>query len=289
MNDLHTTTSIEPPSPRSAPRKTRVWPIVAVIIVAILGLVALQGYDALKGTGPGTNVNLLSDDTSIPITTEEVKYSGEITGYFAAPQAAGAYPGVVMIHEWWGLNENIKQMARELSGEGYVVLAVDLFGGRVATTSIEARELTGSLNQVLAIENLRNAVKFLRERGAARVASLGWCFGGGQSLQLALSGEQLQGTIIYYGNLVTDESQLSKISWPVLGIFGDQDTSIPVAEVQEFSRTLNALAIPNSVHVYPGVGHAFANPSGAGYAPAETIDAWAKTLEFLEENLRDAA
>ena len=105
-------------------------------------------------------------------------------------------------------------------------------------------------------------------------------------MQLAVSGEQLDATVIYYGSLVTDSAKLAAISWPVLGVFGDQDRSIPVDTVQAFDRALDGLNVVNEIHLYPGVGHAFANPSGANYAPAETKDAWEKTLAFLNANLK---
>jgi carboxymethylenebutenolidase len=142
------------------------------------------------------------------------------------------------------------------------------------------------LDQEKALENLKFAASYLREYGANEVASLGWCFGGGQSLQLSLSGENLDATVIYYGNLITDESELSGINWPVLGIFGDQDTSIPVDDVKAFESALNNQDIENEIYVYPGVGHAFANPTGANYAPSETKDAWEKTISFLEKHLK---
>jgi carboxymethylenebutenolidase len=121
---------------------------------------------------------------------------------------------------------------------------------------------------------------------SSRIASLGWCFGGGQSLQLALNSEQpLAATVIYYGNLVTDAESLAGIEWPVLGIFGATDQSIPVETVRQFEAALDANEIPNEIHIYEGVGHAFANPSGDNYAPTETVDAWAKTLDFLSGNV----
>ena len=110
--------------------------------------------------------------------------------------------------------------------------------------------------------------------------------GGGQSLQLALSGEPLDAKVIYYGALVTDESRLSRIKWPVLGIFGDKDQSIPVATVNEFASALDRLGIKNEIYIYPGVGHAFANPSGENYAPNETKDAWNKTVAFPNKYLK---
>lgn len=104
-------------------------------------------------------------------------------------------------------------------------------------------------------------------------------------MQLALSGEPMDATVIYYGQLVTDSNQLRKITWPVLGIFGDQDQVISVDSVNSFDKALDDLDITNEVYIYPGVGHAFANPSGMNYAPEQTQDAWDKTLTFLNKHL----
>jgi carboxymethylenebutenolidase len=166
-----------------------------------------------------------------------------------------------MIHEWWGLNDHIKDMADELASEGYVVLAADLYNGEVATNPNRARELSSSVreNPEQAISNMQSAVQYLASLpnvNSSRIASLGWCFGGGQSLQLALNSEQnpLAATVIYYGDLVNDTNQLSKINWPVLGIFGDQDQSIPVESVSAFEQTLNETGIINKIYLYPEVG-----------------------------------
>lgn len=210
-------------------------------------------------------------------------------GFLAKPAAEGTYPGIIMIHEWWGLNENIKDMARQLADEGYVVYAVDLYNGEVANDAARARELSGSVreNPDEAISTMREAVTYLREEeNVANLGSLGWCFGGGQSLQLSLN-EDVDATVIYYGSLVTEPEQLEQLDGPVLGIFGAEDTSIPESTVYDFENTLNNLSIENDVYVYPGVGHAFANPSGDNYAPDETTDAWEKTVNFLNENLKE--
>ncbi|MBI1960774.1 MAG: dienelactone hydrolase family protein [Candidatus Liptonbacteria bacterium] len=221
----------------------------------------------------------------LDVAASSVSYTKGKKGYFAEPKGGGTYPGVVMIHEWWGLNDNMKEMARNLAGEGYRVLAVDLFGS-VTTTADEARAQVAALDREAALANMKAAAAFLRSRGAEKIASLGWCFGGAQSLQLAISGEPLDATVIYYGQLVTNGAQLRNVAWPILGIFGEEDTSIATSTVRKFESELTRLGIRHSITVYPGVGHAFANPSGANYAPAETKDAWAKTLEFLAENLK---
>lgn len=230
---------------------------------------------------------MLDTQPSMPVTTEDVTYYNSVHGYYAHPQAEGKYPGVVMIHEWWGLNDNIKTMARQLAAEGYQVLAVDLYNGVVATTPDQAMKQVQSVNADEKKKNMLAAVNFMREKGANRIASMGWCFGGGQSLALALSGEQLDGTILYYGTpLVTDADKLQAINWPVLGIFGDKDQAIPVDTIHAFDASLTKDGIDHEVAIYPGLGHAFANPSGQNYAPNETKDAWAKTVAFLKKNLQ---
>ena len=233
-----------------------------------------------------TNSALLSDQPTFQINSSSVNYFANSQGFFAEPKEKGNFPGVVMIHEWWGLNDNIKKMAENLAGSGYRVLAVDLYNGKIAKTQDEAKTLTSSLDKTQAIENMKAALKFLRDKGAVKTASLGWCFGGGQSLQLALSGAQMDATVVYYGTLETDENKLKSINWPVLGIFGDKDQSIPVAKVREFDKSLDNLKIVNEIYIYPGVGHAFANPSGDNFAPDETKDAWNKTLTFLNKHLK---
>jgi carboxymethylenebutenolidase len=193
-----------------------------------------------------------------------------------------------MIHEWWGLNESIKDAAQELASHGYMVLAVDLYEGKVAEEPDEARKLVASVNQQNALGNMEAAVSYLRyQHNAPVIGCIGWCFGGGQATQLAMAGEGIKASVIYYGTpLVLDESKLQNITGAVLGIFGNQDQAISVAQTEEFKQKLEALGVPNEVYIYPGVGHAFANPSGTNYAPKETADAWQKTLAFLATYLK---
>lgn len=234
------------------------------------------------------NVDFLDGPGDHAVSATDVEYAPGRRGLLARPVENASFPGVVMIHEWWGLNENIRAMARALASHGYVVLAVDLFSGSVATTPDEARAQVGSLDQATAITQMRAAVEHLRIQGnAMRVASLGWCFGGGQSLQLALSGERLDATVIYYGGLVTDPERLDVVDWPVLGVFGADDASIPLEDVRAFEHALQNVSAPPEIYVYEGAQHAFANPSGQAYAPWQAMDAWAKTLAFLDEALHE--
>ena len=230
-----------------------------------------------------------NNGNAVEIEISEVNY-GPATGYLAQPKEPGNYPGIVMIHEWIGLNDYVKEIARQLASEGYVVLAVDLFEGKVAKNTTEARELsTKARNDIpVSVSNMKSAVEFLKNQDNIddnKIASMGWCFGGGMSLQLALN-EKLAATVIYYGSLETNTSKLSFIEWPVLGIFGEIDTSIPVESVKQFDVALDELGIENEIYIYPNVGHAFANPSGMNYAAEETKDAWKKTVDFLDRNLK---
>ncbi len=221
------------------------------------------------------------------VDTTFVNYFDNTEGYLAKPISQGEFPSIIMIHEWWGLNENIKTMAEKLASHGYVVLAVDLYNGNVATTSEEARKLIGSFDSEIGVANMNSAVSYLLENNnSTKLGSLGWCFGGGQSLNLALNNDVIDATVIYYGQLVTDKEKLSMITWPVLGIFAELDHGITVENVKKFETALNELDIKHEVHIYSGVDHAFANPSGDRYAPEESKDAWQKTLDFLNANLK---
>lgn len=219
--------------------------------------------------------------------SEIVAYFGDTMGYLAKPSIDGNFPGIVMIHEWWGLNDNIKEMADKLASHGYVVLAVDLYDGDVATTSEQARELITSFDSSQGIKNMNSATAFLNENySLEKIGSIGWCFGGGQSLNLALNSDDVDATVIYYGNLVTDTEELSSIHWPILGIFAELDKGITIETVNAFESSLNELEIENEITIYPGVDHAFANPSGERYAPDESKDAWGRTIAFFESNLK---
>ena len=230
----------------------------------------------------------------VPVTETRIVYATlggtTVHGFLARPESAGKAPGILVIHEWWGLNDNIRAMTRRLAGEGYVALAVDLYAGEVAEGRDAARRLMqAAMAQPESIlENLRQAHRFLvNEQGAPRTGSIGWCFGGGWSLQtaLALPGE-LDASVMYYGRVETDPARLATLETPLLGLFGGEDGGIPVKGVRAFERELQTLGKPAEIRVYEGAGHAFANPSGTRYQPEAAEDAWRRTLEFFHENLQ---
>lgn len=221
------------------------------------------------------------------VVISQVNYVENARGFLARPEEKKAYPGVVMVHEWWGLNEGMKDAAKELAAQGYVVLAVDLYGGEVAEESDRARQLVEAVKQEQAIANMQAAVSYLRyQLNTPVVGTIGWCFGGGQSLQLAMANEDIRAAVIYYGTPLVRDAKLASIKGAVLGIFGDQDQAIPVAQVEEFKQQLQVSNIAQEIYIYPGVGHAFANPSGANYASEATKDAWEKALVFLAKHLK---
>lgn len=237
--------------------------------------------------------DVFDGEPKIDVLTRNVQIESDgtnFTGLLVQPDSGGPYPGIVMIHEWWGLNDQVKSMADTLAGEGYVVLAVDLFNGNVATTIEGAQGNLRDNPNEKTIPKMQAAVKYLREMpgvDAAKIASLGWCYGGGQSFQLGMN-EELQAIVIYYGRISIDETDLAELTEPVLGIFGEEDTSIPVKDVREFERVLKEQGTSADIYVYEKAGHAFANPTNTqAFREEEAIDAWNKTLDFLKLNLQE--
>lgn len=214
---------------------------------------------------------------------------GKYSGYLVRPTGEGPFPGLVVIHEWWGLNDHIRAQAVRLAEAGYVALAVDLFG-KSTTDPQEAMRQSRGLDQQTATTEMLYAANYLRNRPdvrANRVGSIGWCFGGAQSLNLAINDPNLAAAVIYYGRLVTDPAQLRRIRAAVQGVFGEADESIPMATVREFDQALTQARVRHEIHTYPGAGHAFANPSGGDrYKPDAAADAWAKTMDFLQRYLK---
>ena len=176
-----------------------------------------------------------------------------------------------------------------MRARGYAALAIDLYRGKSAETRGRARELaSATTKRVPALQsNLRQAIAYLEEQvGASRIGTIGWCMGGGWSLDTALQNpEQVDATVIYYGRLVTDPEQLQVLKAPILGFFGAEDQSIPVETVRKFESALLALNKQARVYIYEGANHAFANPSGTAYLEEAAVDAWQHTLRFFREHL----
>jgi carboxymethylenebutenolidase len=229
-----------------------------------------------------------------PVTAEELVYAEvggkPVRGYLARPKnAKGPRPALIVIHEWWGLNDNIRAMTRRLAGEGYTALAVDLYGGAAADTPEKARELSAEAgkNRGPVEENLRQAYGYLEaQQKAPKVGVIGWCFGGGWSLNTAmLLPDKIDAAVLYYGRTETDPEKLRPLRMPVLGLFGAEDKGIPLEGVRQFERVMKELGKNVTVHVYEGADHAFANPSGTHYNAKAADDSWKKTTAFLKKHL----
>ena len=231
-----------------------------------------------------------------PILEQQVAYGeaarSNLVGYLAMPQdAAEPLPGIIVIHESWGLNDDVRAMTRRLAGEGYVALAVDLYGGKTAATAQAAEALVSDVyaDPDAARRNLQQAYDYLEKYAfAPRVASIGWDLGGEWSLQTALLYPgALDAAVMYYGRGVfTDPERLGSLNVPLLGFYGADDKSIPVRQVQEFRAKLLELGKKAEILIVSRADHGFANPTSVTYNARAANEAWTTTLEFLERHLK---
>lgn len=277
---------------------------VAVVLSSLLlyGCGSDQTGDAVRsqteaaGTGPNGNNrgDIRVDAQEREIIAENMPYAevGDelVYGYFVAPaDMFEPLPAVIMIHEWWGLDENVRAKADRLAAAGYIVFAIDLFGGETATTPSGARALMLSVveDPDSASEKLRSAYQFVSETaGAPAVATMGWRFGGTWALNTALllPGD-IGAVVIYYAQVTTDEAKLSLISAPVLGLFAGDDASVNRDSVAAFRSALQRLQKDFDIHIYDGVRQGFANEDATNYDREAADDAWQRTLQFLQRHL----
>ena len=209
---------------------------------------------------------------------------GGTKAYLSLPSGQGPFPGIIVIHEWWGLNENIEHWADRLATAGYAALAVDLYGGVVAKTPDDAMKAMKAVDQQKAIGVIKTAFDFLASDSrimAKKRAVIGWCFGGGYSLQSALALPGLDGAIMYYGQPETDPQKLGAIKARLLGIFANRDKGIPPDTVNKFEAALKQAGVRNEIFRYDAE-HAFANPSNPKYDEKSAADAWTHVLTFLD-------
>ncbi len=212
-----------------------------------------------------------------------------VYGYFAFPSdMIEPLPAIIIIHDWWGLNDDTRDMASRLAAEGYMVLAVDLYGGQVADTVTAARSMMISVveNPGDAESNLRQALAFVDVAGAPKKAVLGWGFGGGWSFNSTmLYPGQLDASVIYYGQVDDNEDRLRNIEAPILGFFGARDRGIKLDSVLGFEKAMQRLRKDLTIRVYDDVGHAFADPRRSTYNEKVSEDAWQQAVNFLGAKL----
>lgn len=218
----------------------------------------------------------------------------KVSGYLAIPAGEGTHPALIAVHEWWGLNDWVKQQCDSLAKYGYIVLAVDLYKGQVANDSETAHQLMSGLADDEAIGLLRSGADFLRGRSDVRaqaIGVIGWCMGGKYSIRLAAADPGIRACVMYYGAPIHDEAAIKGIQASILGNFGGDDKGPTPDQVKEFEAALKKAGKKADFKIYPGAPHAFANPNNpwGGYREEAAKDAWARTLEFLKRDLKQAS
>lgn len=225
------------------------------------------------------------------ISTMSVTYrSGEeeVSAYLAMPEGRGPFPSIILVHEWWGLNDWIRGNADDFARRGYAALAVDLYRGKSTASAEEAHELMRGLPEGRAARDLKAAAAYLRSRADVqreKIGAIGWCMGGGYALMAAMNVKGLAGAVVCYGRLVSEPAEIKSIGAPILGIFGGEDRGIPVESVKAFEKSAAKAGKKVTMEVYPSAGHAFMNPGNKGYRPEEAADAWRKIHAFFAARL----
>ena len=263
----------------------RIHPLLLALAAAIL-LPSARAAEP-TGTEPAGTVPAATApvDVSYPSGPETVH------ALLYAPAGGGAkHPAVIVIHEWWGLNDWVKEQAADLAAHGYVALAVDLYRGQVATDPETAHEISRGAPQDRVLRDLSAADTFLRADKRVdpnRIGAIGWCMGGGYSLDVALQEPTLAADVINYGHLATDPATLKNVTAPVLGLFGGQDRGISPDDVHKFEAAMKQAGKKIDVKIYDDAGHGFENPNNKdGYRAADTADAWKRITSFLADNLK---
>ena len=214
-----------------------------------------------------------------------------VMGYLSLPKGAGTHPGIVVIHEWWGLNDWVKEQSDSLASHGYIAFAPDLYRGKVAYDEATAHQLMSGLIEEEAIAKARAAADFLRSRQDVRanaIGVIGWCMGGRYSIRLAAADPGIRACVAYYGAPITDPHAIQGIQAAMLGNFGAEDQGPSPDQVTQFEAALKSAGKKVDFKIYPGAGHAFANVNNpwGGYRPAAAKDAWQRTLMFLDRELK---
>jgi len=244
--------------------------------LAVLPLASVLAYPELARAAGHNMTTPVSISTPSGITA---------TGVIAMPKKTPA-PTVLLIHEWWGLNDQIKAVAAEFAQQGYIALAVDMYGGDMATDAKGAMALMSKLDEKVATEQLASWIEWLKnhEKSTGKVGTVGWCFGGGWSLNASIA-TPVDATVIYYGRCKKTAAELASLDSPVLGHFGTLDKNINAEMVSGFEKAMAAAGKTDlTVHWYEA-NHAFANPSGARYDEADAALAWERTLAFYKQHL----
>lgn len=280
-------------------QRNRIIPsaIAAIALLALAGCSSETGESSAPTAEPSVAAPAAAPTTqAMPeraVDAESLPYAeiGEelVYGYFAFPSdMIEPLPAIIVVHDWWGLNDHVRAEASRLAAAGYMVLAIDLYGGESVTHVESARAKMIAVVEAPddVASNLKQAIEFVRIAGAPQVATLGWGLGGGLSLDAAiLYPDQIDAAVLFYGQVSNDHDRLRKIDAPVLGFFGERDRGIKIASVREFEAIMQRLRLELVLKIYEGIGHGFADPARSGYDVNAATDAWNRTIEFLAANL----
>jgi carboxymethylenebutenolidase len=252
------------------------------------------GEDAADASGKDASVPM----AKLPhaLDPNAPKPQGSMTALQAGGQTSQAYVArpqgkprgaLLVLHEWWGLNDWVKHQADQLAGQGYLALAADLYKGQVATDPKQATALMQAKDEKWGDQVEEAGLEWLKKNAeGAKVATIGWCMGGGESLKTSLNDpKDVDATVIYYGMPITDVAKLKTLRGPLLGIWANKDRSITPEKVAAFDQALTEAGVKHEFHAYDA-DHAFANPSGGRFNGEAAKDAWEKTLKFLDANVR---
>lgn len=282
-------------------KKVFLFVLAAAIAFGVYTLVADNGADSSESAtstpDQGTSTGYFYDHSD-ELRGQTVDYYPDneaISGYLSVPEGASSTdqaPAIILIHEWWGLNDDIRQMADDYASEGYVALAVDMYGAEATASSSVAGQRAGEVRENMeeAMANLSAAVSYLESRDdvdSNRIASVGWCFGGGWAYQMAVNEIGVEASVMYYGQFDA-EDDYNNMRASILGHFGEEDTVIDIDNAREFKARLENADQSSAVYIYPNVGHSFANYDGGDnidYSPEAAQTAWERTLEFLDDEL----
>jgi carboxymethylenebutenolidase len=210
-------------------------------------------------------------------------------GFLARPKNSGRGPAVIVIHEIWGVVDNIKDVSRRLAGEGYVALAVDLFGGKTISSLEEGRRIREELSEDRIMGDLNGAFDYLQSLEFVqpkRIGSIGFCMGGGLSLLLACHNRELAAAVVFYGRNPSPIDLVKNIQCPILGNYAGADMAIKEADINFLKEALTKYGKAFDIKVYPGAPHAFFNDTRESYRPEAARDAWMRTLDFFNKFLK---
>lgn len=230
------------------------------------------------------------------LTTSTVHYTSgdtQMAAYLARPKAKGTLPGLIVIQEWWGLNEHIKDVARRFAREGYIAFAPDLYsslGHKVTADPNEAARLMSSLKEEQALKDLNATVAHLKQIegvDAGRLGVVGFCMGGTYALLLPCHNQEIKAAAPFYGQVPSPPDPLRNLACPILYIYGDADGWITMADVNRLRDGLKRYGKAGEVKIYPATPHAFFNDTRKDvYRPTEAADAWTRVLEFFARHLK---